>query len=228
MTQKWLSMKIETAGTVFVFDLDDTLYKEADYHRSGVMAVGRKIDLLYKRDISSQITQWIGSTTKDLWGEICKKLNLPETVKQSLIWEYRLHQPVITLDRATRHMLDWLAQRASGLAILTDGRAITQRLKLSALGLENLPAYISEEHGSEKPAPERFQAIQRLHPAQRYVYIGDNPAKDFLAPNQLGWISIGLRGDERNIHSQDFLELDTRYLPKIWINSLADLHNFFY
>ncbi len=221
-------MKIDTASTVFVFDLDDTLYKEADYHRSGVLAVGRKIDLLYKIDISSRISEWIDGTAKDLWGAICKELNLPETVKQSLIWEYRLHQPEITLDPATRRMIDWLARRSSGLAILTDGRAITQRLKLSALGLENLPAYISEEHGSEKPSPERFQAIQRLHPAQQHVYIGDNPAKDFLAPNQLGWISIGLRGDERNIHSQEFLDLDTRYFPKIWINSLAELHNFFH
>lgn len=221
-------MKIDAASTVFVFDLDDTLYKEADYHRSGVMAVGKKIDLLYKKDISSRITQWIDGSAKDLWAEICRELNLPETVKQSLLWEYRLHQPEIALEPATKDMLDWLAQRSSGLAILTDGRAITQRLKLSALGLENLPAYISEEHGSEKPSPERFRAIQRSHPAQQHVYIGDNPAKDFLAPNQLGWISIGLLGDERNIHSQDFLELDGRYLPKIWISSLSDLHNLFH
>ncbi|MBS0512578.1 MAG: HAD-IA family hydrolase [Proteobacteria bacterium] len=220
-------MKIDVATTVFVFDLDDTLYKEADYHLSGVRAVLRKIERLYKKDISSRVTQWIDDGATDLWGEICEELNLPESVKQSLLWEYRLHQPEITLDPAIKCMLDWLVQRSAGLAILTDGRAITQRLKLAALGLDNLPAYISEEHGSEKPSPNRFRAIQYLHPERQHVYIGDNPAKDFLAANELGWISIGLRGDERNVHSQEVLGLDPRCLPKIWINSLSELHNLF-
>jgi putative hydrolase of the HAD superfamily len=39
------------------------------------------------------------------------------------------------------------------------------------------------------------------HPAAaRFLYVGDNPDKDFLAPNRLGWTTVMVR-DERNLHS---------------------------
>lgn len=216
-------MKLETGSTVFVFDLDDTLYKEADYHSSGVLAVISKVASLYGVDPKPLLQKGILDSEKDLWGCLCRGLKLPESVKESLLWEYRLHAPSIFLDKLTKDTLFWLQEHAAGLAILTDGRAITQRLKIAALGLSHLPIYISEEHDSLKPEPARFLKIQEGAYGKRFVYIGDNPAKDFLAPNQLDWTTIGLRGDTRNIHSQDVSGLNENYLPHTWIDTIGDL-----
>ncbi len=60
-------------------------------------------------------------------------------------------------------------------------------------------------------------------PAAEYVYVGDNPKKDFIAPNSLGWLTIGLRDDGRNIHKQDLSNLDPEQLPSLWIESLEEL-----
>jgi putative hydrolase of the HAD superfamily len=62
-------------------------------------------------------------------------------------------------------------------------------------------------------------------PAERYVYVGDNPAKDFIAPNQLGWITIGLRGNSRNIHTQTSIHFNSTQLPRIWIDQFSQLIN---
>lgn len=217
-------MNISLKNTVFVFDLDDTLYKEADYHASGVRAVAKKVTSLYGVDVHSYLQSCIKHDEADLWGALCLHLDLPLTEKQSFIWEYRLHQPDITLSRANQNLLALLEETAAGLAILTDGRSTTQRLKLKALGLAHLPCFISGEHGgADKPDPRRFQQIANKFPNYDYLYIGDNPNKDFLAPNQLRWKTCGLTGDHRNIYSQEVSHLDKSYWPQYWITELTEL-----
>src|SRR5690554_3094663 len=138
-------MKIKTENTVFVFDLDDTLYQEADYHASGVNAVAVKLKMVFNSDIYALLKNLITEGEKDLWGAVCERLKLPLSVKESLLWEYRLHQPVITLKPSVERLLEVLRKRSVNISILTDGRVVTQRLKLAALGLGDLPVYISEE-----------------------------------------------------------------------------------
>ena len=55
------------------------------------------------------------------------------------------------------------------------------------------------------------------------MYIGDNPKKDFVAPNQLNWVTVGLRDDGRNIHPQHQDGLLDDYLPMHWINCITEL-----
>ena len=116
---------------------------------------------------------------------------LPRDSKQSLLWLYRLHNPNIELFSGIRDTLDSLFHMKSNVSILTDGRSVTQRLKVKSLGLNNLPVYISEEYSSEKPAKKRFLEIQKDFPNKKYVYIADNPVKDFQAPLEMDWICIG-------------------------------------
>ena len=219
-------MKINLQQTVFVFDLDDTLYKEADYHASGVKAVAHKVKQVYSYDAESYLHALIASGETDLWGSLCRYFELPHTVKESLIWEYRLHRPDISLAASNRELLDGLEKNSAGVAILTDGRSVTQRLKINALGLSHLPAFISDEHGEMKPDPLRFQCIESQFPDKNYIYIGDNPAKDFLAPNNLGWKTFCLKDDGRNIHSQDISSLQDAYLPDYWLSEITELTEF--
>lgn len=207
---------------VVIFDLDDTLYKEIDYQISGFNAVCTWINDVYGFTLFSELEKLIQLKVQDVLGGLCDAAGLQPSVKETLLWVYRLHQPLIQLSPGVDAFLNELETNCQA-AILTDGRSVSQRLKLKSLGLSHLPAYISEDYGSEKPAPDRFKLIMREMPAMRYVYVGDNLKKDFLAPNELGWISICLRDNGKNIHKQILAEEINNQKPKFWIDNFFEL-----
>lgn len=213
----------ELSDTVVVLDLDDTLYKEADYQDSGLREICDWIESLYGKDIRENLFVRKNEGEKDLLGAACALTGLPPTVKESLLWVYRLHRPNIQLNSGTREALSRIQASSKMLAILTDGRSVSQRLKLKVLGLAHLPVYISEEFASAKPMPERFNRIMSDWPAQHYIYVGDNPAKDFVAPNKLGWTTFCLRGDSRNVHAQDPGDYPLAMAPSKWITDLSEI-----
>ena len=207
---------------VVVFDLDDTLYSEDDYSQSGVIAVANELERLFNLDISKQLLS-VHEAKGDIWGRACELLSIPATVKESLIWMYRLHQPQIDLGQEIVEVVVDVSKQAQQVVILTDGRSITQRLKLDALSLLEYPCYISEEYNFTKPMAEWFKIIMSDFPAANYVYIADNPVKDFVGPNRLGWKTIGVRDGGRNIHPQIMDNVDTEYSPNIWVQKLSDI-----
>lgn len=207
---------------VVVFDLDDTLYKEIDYQISGFNAVCTWINDVYGFTLWSELEKLIQLKVQDVLGGLCDAAGLQPSVKETLLWVYRLHQPLIQLSPGVDAFLNELETNCQA-AILTDGRSVSQRLKLKSLGLSHLPVYISEDYGSEKPAPDRFKFIMREMPAMRYIYVGDNLKKDFLAPNELGWISICLRDNGKNIHKQMLGEELNNHMPKFWVNNFFEL-----
>ncbi len=217
-------MIIDLARTVVVFDLDDTLYLEADYVDSGIRHVCAQINFLYGIDCYEIIqAQRLHDVKLDWLSLVCDLIGCKPSVKESLLWMYRLHLPSIKLTENCSESLEKIKSAALAVAILTDGRSVTQRLKLISLGLSQWSAYISEDYGSEKPSPVRFQAIQKDFPADYYVYIADNVQKDFLGCNPLGWLGIGLRKNDRNIYSQSVQGLSEQALPKCWVNSWEEL-----
>ncbi|AOY91526.1 hypothetical protein BKK79_06635 [Cupriavidus sp. USMAA2-4] len=209
--------------TVVVLDLDDTLYKEADYQISGIQAVCQQVREIYGLEVTEDILELKQHGGGDIFEGICRLAGLPSRTKESLLWIYRLHEPKIALSHETREAVLRMQSEFLSVAILTDGRSISQRKKLRALELEHIPVYISEEHGSEKPDPLRFRLIMRDFPAEKYLYVGDNPSKDFIAPNLLGWDTACLVGSDRNIHPQQNLNLRDGQAPVRWIDSLRDL-----
>lgn len=222
------------SNTVLVLDLDDTLYKEADYVRSGFKHVADLVEILIGHSVLNELMEYWGRNPgKDALGFACQLAGLPMSVKESLLWAYRLHSPDISLHPDVRNWLGVCQRECCAVAILSDGRSITQRMKLRALGLENIPAYISEEWSSEKPKHERFLEIQKRWQGKCYVYVGDNPAKDFLAPNQLHWNTIGLCGDVNNIHPQrvescEVIENEKMYQPNFWVRDILEIDEVFF
>ena len=69
----------------------------------------------------------------------------------------------------------------------------------------------------------KFKEIMNDYSATKYIYVADNPAKDFIAANDLGWLTIGLHGDTQNIHSQELEGVPEDHHPKHWINDLSEL-----
>ena len=203
---------------VVVFDLDDTLISELEYQRSGIAAVETAITSLYGMPFNGLIQHALEKGVKDIWGWACEQLSLPLEVKTNFLWLYRLHQPMISLAPGVRTALDILFGSQANLAILTDGRSVTQRLKLTAVGLTSIPLFVSEDYQSIKPNVERFVAIEKRWSGCRYVYVADNPGKDFMAPNARGWLTLGANWIEDRVHGLESLSLAPALQPRYWLS----------
>lgn len=206
---------------VIVFDLDDTLYKEIDFLISGYREVARHIghpeatDFMLKRY----------SEGANAFEDMITKFNLDISI-DDLLDIYRNHIPDISLDSNTEDVLEKLYSRGFTLGLITDGRSVTQRNKIKVLRLkrwikdENI--LISEEQGFGKPDERCYLYFMTRFPDAEFTYIGDNLAKDFVTANSLGWQTICLIDDGRNIFKQDFT-IDRNYLPNRSIKSLTEL-----
>ncbi len=190
---------------VLVFDLDDTLYKEIDFLISGYRYISDFVSSKYgleKSTVYGELIDWYYSDCNP-FKELISRYHLSEKIS-TLLAIYRNHYPSIALDYDTEDLLRRSKEKGVTLGLITDGRGYTQRNKIRALGLErfidNKNIVISEEFGSEKPSFQNFEYFMTLYPNSSFVYVGDNPKKDFITPNILGWITIMLSDDGRNIH----------------------------
>lgn len=209
--------------TCIVFDLDDTLYKEIEFLKSGYKYIVNKLPLMEKDQIYENMLQKY-KVGEDVFNYVQQLL--PEFDKSVLLQWYRSHKPDIHLDDNTLDCLKFLKTNNVILGLISDGRSVTQRNKIEALGLNELildeDIVISEELGSEKPSEINYQYIAQKHPGCSFFYVGDNPKKDFIAPNKLGWKTIGLRDNGQNIHPQS----PGVFEPQIWINDITEIKKF--
>ncbi|MBW8295558.1 HAD family hydrolase [Sphingopyxis sp.] len=209
-------MAIASGSRTIVFDLDDTLYAEADYVLSGKNALRELLTKIYRRKIDPSVFD-----EADFIAALCRELGLPSSAAQTMIWHYRLHEPKIALRAGAAALIEHLRARGDRICIITDGRSVTQRLKILALGLDVDGVYISEEVGAEKPDPSAFVLVERDWPAESYVYVADNVAKDFIAARARRWISVGIRADSRAIYGANPL-LSGAVMPDLWAD---DFHS---
>jgi putative hydrolase of the HAD superfamily len=218
-----------SADVAVVFDIDDTLYLERDYVRSGFAAVGRLVrERVGMPDFAERawaafadgargtifddvLAGYAASTSPALTGE--------------LVECYRNHDPAIELLADARAVLDHLAGptgRTGGtgraaVAVVTDGPLASQKAKARTLGLDRWaePVVFTEELGPDwvKPSPRAFALMeQRLGvPGAACVYVADNPAKDFAGPKQRGWRTVRIRrplGLHAGAESSDLVDVE--------------------
>jgi putative hydrolase of the HAD superfamily len=187
---------------VVVFDLDDTLYLERDFVRSGFAAVGAWLATQHgvRGFEACAWRQFEAGRRGDIFDQVLPRLGVdPErALIRRLVRVYREHRPSIRLEPAAADLIARLNGHCL-LAVLTDGFQDTQRRKIEALALEARcrPIVCTDQWGREhwKPSPKGFQHIQDVLGVapERCIYIGDNPAKDFRAPKALGWRTLRLR-----------------------------------
>ena len=176
-----------------IFDLDDTLYSEKEYVRSGFRAVSDYLGGGYE-----ELLWAFFSDGKPALDELLRRIER-ENEKDAVLKIYRTHDPDIHFLDDALETIEELRRKGIKVGIITDGRPEGQRKKIKALGLEKLvdDIIITDELGGvqfRKPCDIAFRIMQnrwRL-PASEIVYIGDNPAKDFQAPTQLGMKSLWL------------------------------------
>lgn len=193
-------------GPVVVFDLDDTLFRERDFCRSGFREIERML-------VKERGPEWRG-VSKRLDTLLRKRENYFGWLEKQLggdgisryVERYRNHLPErLPIAPHVAETLDALAEHGVVMALITDGRSVTQRRKIEALGLNRYirpeDILISEETGHDKRVADNFQAIVRRWPeAKGFIYVGDNVAKDFLMPNLLGWTTIQVDHHPDNVH----------------------------
>ena len=183
-----------------VFDLDDTLYPERAYAMSGFAAVAAAFaDRL--GDPTGTVARMRALFDTEhrprVFNAILAERGLPvnpETIR-AMIDTYRRHRPTITLHPDADTALTRL-RAVCKLGLITDGPTIQQWAKIDALMLrDRLDEIIVTDDlgpGLAKPHPHAFELIrERLDvPNAACAYVADNVAKDFVAPNALGWQTV--------------------------------------
>jgi putative hydrolase of the HAD superfamily len=185
-----------------VFDLDDTLYDEIEYCRSGFIVVaehlaGSREALPAKLIFTALWQQFTAGNRSKTFNAALDQLGegYDDMLIQQLVRVYRNHDPQITLPQDSQEILTQL-QNQYTLALLTDGFLPAQQLKVRALGIEKYFRSIiyTEKLGRQfwKPSLVGFQRLmaQLEVSSESSAYVADNEEKDFIAPNKLGLATI--------------------------------------
>lgn len=189
-----------------VFDLDDTLYPERTYVRSGFEAVARAFEshLGDPRASAARMTALFNAGARmTIFNQLLSERGLDRRrdLLNAMIDTYRCHRPIIELHPDADAALRRLRPRFR-LGVLSDGRCVSQHLKVEALGLADRidKLVVSGDLGPEyaKPSLAPFELIaDELHAKhEQCVYVADNPAKDFIGPNQLNWLTVHIRRED--------------------------------
>lgn len=202
------SSLIEIEAQVVVFDLDDTLYLERDFARSGFRALSQHFgDRVGGEDFSAACAELLEQGTRgNIFDLALSNLGIEATPRLigDMVAHYRTHAPTIEFCGDASRFIARLDDLTTGL--ITDGPKEAQWAKVRALGLDRMLDHIvvTGEWPKEfsKPHTRAFELIQQQTNSspRDIVYIADNGAKDFVAPRQLGWQSVQILRTGR-IHS---------------------------
>lgn len=184
---------------IFVYDLDDTLYRERDFVFSGFEAVDHWLeDQQRLRNFYPTAEKlFLEGVRGTLFNRVLDELQFPynEELIQQMVGVYRNHEPHLELLEDARALLEHHA-KSYEQAIITDGYYKTQENKIKALRLEGrIPLILcSDQFGPDawKPSPVCYEKVMEHFQVEgnQCTYIGDNPKKDFITAKKLGWSTI--------------------------------------
>lgn len=183
-----------------VFDVDDTLYPERDFVRSGYLAAGEHLRELLDRSDNFEDWLWdrfVSGKTARAFNDLNKifKLGLDDEGIRKLVDVYRFHFPTIEPYDGIRELIYKLG-REFVLGVVSDGPAQMQQNKIFAMGFAGCfdAVVLTDdlEEGSGKPDPAGFEVVSDalFVSHENCLYLADNPTKDFIAPNKLGWMTV--------------------------------------
>ncbi|MEM5875592.1 MAG: HAD family hydrolase [Candidatus Aenigmatarchaeota archaeon] len=212
---------------IIVLDLDDTLYNELDFVKSGFKAVS---EYLYKKFSINKRKSFLFMMKKlrtegrgRIFDDLLKKYGIyTKKEVRKCINIYRNHKPRIFLYPEAREFLKKFKKYP--LYIVTDGNKVAQQNKIKALKLDKKIkfCYITSHYGEKgaKPSPYCFLKIckkEKVLP-KNVVYIADNPYKDFIEIKKLGFKTIRiLKGPYKDLILPDEFEAEYKF------KSLADI-----
>ncbi|MFI0435414.1 MAG: HAD family hydrolase [Parachlamydiaceae bacterium] len=221
---------------VIIFDLDDTLYEELTFVRSGFQAVADYLSPLLGKP-QSLIMEGLNAELQlgrnNVFNRFLHKLDKKnEAIINACVRVYRGHSPLLHLFPEAEACL--INLQSYPLYVVTDGNHLVQRKKIKALGLDFLVrrSFFTYAHGlhRRKPSPYCFTkicALEKVNPVSA-LYVGDNPYKDFVGIKPLGFQTIRvLTGPYANVTVDPVYEADytIRSLAELDAKLLQKLHN---
>lgn len=190
--------------TLLVFDLDDTLFPERDYALSGFQAVSNFLRdrhaLTGFDDVAREL--FLAGDRGTIFDAALARLGFAHDAAliATLVAVYREHEPRIRLYGDAAWALRHFGERGA-IGLLTDGYLAVQQRKVRALGIAAAFDAIvySDAYGREhwKPSAVPYRTMMELtgFAGHDCVYVGDNPHKDFVSANALGWTTVRIRRD---------------------------------
>jgi putative hydrolase of the HAD superfamily len=213
-----------------IFDLDDTLYPEISFVESGFRAVARRAEEQWGvaadvcfAELCELFHNGVRGNTFDKWLAMS---DLPADWAEQLVDVYRSHAPNIALFPGTHELL----LRLHGdhkIGLISDGFLEVQKRKFNALKVKTLFASVvfSDRWGRAfwKPHTRPYRhTLQELRvAAENAVYVGDNPAKDFVSARALGMQTVQFR-HARGTY-RDTLPPTVDHQPHVTVSSIDEL-----
>lgn len=213
---------------VVVWDVDDTLYLERSYVRSGFRAVGAHLESAH--GVEGLYPHAWSAFQRGVRGTIfnvaLENVDVEPTgaMIRELVAVYRGHVPEIELLPDAVAAIEKVSALGLGMAVITDGPLSSQRAKVLALGLEAFvePVICTAALGPgfSKPHPRAFEMVAEHWDARgpELVYVADNPQKDFKAPRALGWGCVRLcrqGGLHRELESEGDVDVELRDMGEL-------------
>lgn len=188
-----------------IYDLDDTLYPERSFALSGFRAAGAWAQREWGIDgVAGELTSLFAAGHLGAVFKLALQRHRPQHSDDDLVRfidAYRNHEPDIELFDDAVAALEH-SQAYGPLGLITDGTHWVQRNKVQALGIAvrfHTIIYTGALGGRDfhKPHPRAFEMMESAlaTPQALFVYVGDNPAKDFVSPNARGWASVQVLRD---------------------------------
>lgn len=185
---------------IVVFDLDDTLYSEISFVKSGFKAVSAHISSEVKENEKQVFEKMLEVLKTRGRGQVFNLvldqygIKTKSKVKKCLSI-YRTHFPDIDLPTESLSVLKKLS-KLHALYVVTDGNKVVQENKLKALKVSNYVKKVMPTHNygisKSKPSTYCFELIRKWEKTSfnDMIYIGDNPNKDFINIKKLGMNTI--------------------------------------
>ena len=211
---------------ILSFDLDDTLYDEITFVKSGLQAVSKYLFQTYSislKDSSHFLEDRLAIGREKILDDLLIKFGIysKNEVKKCLS-VYRSPNPNIQLSQEFNECLNRL--KKNSLYIVTDGNRNVQKNKIISLGLDKKVkfCFFTSHYGlkNTKPSPYCFLKIcdREKVSSSDVLYIADDPNKDFIGIKPLGFKTIRiLQGRFKDIKKSKKFEADYT------ISSLSEL-----
>jgi putative hydrolase of the HAD superfamily len=185
---------------VLIFDLDDTLYDEMSFVESGLYAVAYFGETTFGWDpkqsfdfMKSHLIRHGRGAIFDEWLRLHGRYS--DKWVASCVKVYRHHQPNISVFDSALKILE-KCHGKQPIYLVTDGHKIVQKNKIEALNIKLFfkRIFITHRFGIKKSKPSLhcFEIIRRSESCQwsDMIYVGDNPAKDFVNLNKVGAMTV--------------------------------------
>lgn len=181
--------------SLFIFDLDNTIYKEEDYLFQAYLAIAEK----FSASISSVGKEQLFGEMKDLYekqgreklfDKFLATFNLPAGNLIQCLEILRSFKPTqpIEIEKNAKHILLSLKERKKKIFVLTNGNPDQQKNKIRNLNWEGLDKYINFVYANEiEPKPSSAGVFYILKNSgigkNKAVFIGDSETDKVCASN---------------------------------------------